>query len=533
MIPVSEIEEGGLPVMYINDIPPKIYPPWNQEIKRPEIYFGEGQKAEVRGEIGSLPYIIVNPGNPVPEEFNYPKESGDAYATYDGLGGASIGNFWKRLAFSFKFSEDMRNILFSGKIKNNSKILFNRSISEQVRVIAPFLKYDKDPYLVVSDGKLYWIVDAYTTTHMYPYSEPMMEQITEVNRYRKNAPPRVRYEKTWGNYIRNSVKVVVDAYNGSVTYYTMTKEKGQEDPITECYAKIFPSLFKDFKLMPDDLKKHIRYPITLFMIQADKYATYHMNNPMQFYYKEDAWQFGTEKYQSQEDAPITEQPVEPYYVTLQLPDSDREEFMLMLPYTPFDKRNMIAWLAAKCDPGENSDLGDYGSLIVYNFPKGELIDGPIQIEAYIDQHPVMSPQLTLWSQRGSKVIRGNLLAIPIKQSILYVEPIYLESDLAQIPELRKVVVAQGGSLDWGDNLNEALANLYGTTIPAPTEQSSKLTEGIVEDVKETQAIPSSDMRRRALEQYNQAQKYLRAGEWAKYGEEMNKLKETLELLQNK
>lgn len=526
MIPVSKIEKGGLPKMFISDIPPKIFDPWKEPIVRPEIYFGEGQKTEARGEIGTLPYVIVNPLNQVPEEFDYPTETGDAYTTYSGIGGVPIETFSQRLAFAFKFSEDFRNILFSNKIKRGSKILFNRSISEMVRTIAPFLKYDKDPYLVVYKGRLYWIIDAYTTTHMYPYSEPMTEEITEVSVYGKEPRKRVRYERTWGNYIRNSVKVIIDAYDGTVTYYSMTKEKGHEDPLLDCYERIFPELFKDFDEMPDGLKRHIRYPLTMFMVQADKYTTYHMKDPKQFYYKEDAWQFSTEKHQMQEEGTATEQPVEPYYVILQLPGSVKEEFLLMLPYTPFQKKNMIAWLAAKCDPGDSGNLGEYGNLIVYNFPKGELVDGTIQIEAYIDQHPVMSQQLTLWSQRGSRVIRGNLLAIPIKESVLYVEPIYLESDLAQIPELRKVVVAQGGRLDWGDTLEEALANLYGAqvSVGTPEEEATPVTEA-------PPAAATTDLRRKALEHYNQAQRYLRNGNWAKYGEEMEKLGQTLELLQ--
>lgn len=525
MIPVSEIEEGGLPIMYIDYIPPKTHAPWRQEITKPEIYYGEGEQVAPRSEIKALPYVIVNPSASVPEEFDYPKEPSDVYTSYQGIGGVPITSFWRRLAFAFKFSDDTREILFSGKIRNTSKILFNRSISECVRTIAPFLKYDKDPYLVVSDGRLYWIQDAYTTTYMYPYSEPMMEEVTEVLQGR----PRTTRQRVWGNYIRNSVKVVIDAYDGIVTYYLMTGEKGQEDPIAECYRKIFPNLFKDFRSMPDDLKKHIRYPIALFMIQAGKYTSYHMKDPKQFYYKEDAWQFGTEKYQPDETAPVTERPVEPYYVVLQLPDSKKEEFMLMLPFTPFQKPNMISWLAAKCDTGKNSDLGEYGNLLVYNFPKGELVDGPIQIEAYIDQDPEMSSAMTLWGQRGSRVIRGNLLSIPIKDTILYVEPIYLESDLAKIPELRKVVIAQARKLDWGDNLEEALAVFFGPAVPAKAPAEAQVQPAKPEVAKE--AIPEKDMKRKAMDHFNQAQKYLRAGDWAKYGEEMEKLKEALELLQ--
>jgi len=527
MIPVSEIEEGGLPRMYIDDIPPKIHDPWKEEIKRPEIYYGEGEKP-FRGEVGTLPYVIVTPNDPSAQEFDYPKGEDAAYNSYSGIGGVPISSFWRRLAFSLKFSVDTRNILFSGKIKDTSKILFNRSISECVRIIAPFLKYDKDPYLVVANGKLYWIQDAYTVTHMYPYSEPMMEQVTEVLQGQK----RVTQQRVWGNYIRNSVKVVIDAYDGTVTYYSMTGEKGQEDPIADCYRKIFPSLFKDYKAMPDELKKHIRYPQSFFTIQASKFSSYHMNDPKQFYNKEDLWQFSTEKAQ---DGGSGEQPVEPYYVILQLPGSDKEEFMLMLPYTPNKKRNMIAWLAAKCDPGEGSDLGDYGSLLVYNFPKSELVDGTIQIEAYIDQHPQMSQELSLWSQRGSKVIRGNLLAIPINQSILYVEPIYLEAEAAPIPVLRRVVVGQGGELEWGETLEEALSTLFGseiTTELVPSEQQQVTSTKQTEVMPSKKLPPSKDTVKTAIDHYNEAQKYLHSGDWAKYGDEMDKLKQTLDMLQS-
>lgn len=526
MIPVNEIAEDGLPNMLIYDIPPKIKDPWKQQIERPEIYFGEGEKP-FRGEIGQLPYIIVNPNDPNPQEFNYPKGDDADYNSYSGLGGVQVSSFWKRLAFALKFSGDTRNILFSGKINNTSKILLNRSISECVRTIAPFLKYDKDPYIVVSGGKVYWIQDAYTTTHMFPYSEPMLEQITEV----LQGKPKVSQQRIWGNYIRNSVKVVIDAYDGTVTYYTMSNEKGHEDPIVDCYKKIFPDLFKEYRAMPDELKQHIRYPQTMFMIQALKYGSYHMNDPKQFYNKEDLWQFSTEKMQ---DGGSGEQPVEPYYVILQLPGSDKEEFMLMLPYTPNKKKNMIAWLAAKCDPSEGSDLGEYGNLFVYNFPKGELIDGTIQVEAYIDQNPEMSQQLSLWSQRGSKVIRGNLLVIPINQSILYVEPIYLEAESTPIPVLRRVIVGLiGGNLSWGETLEEALSALFGSPITPETSVSSEIeqTSGESKPIAPAEKLPQKELTKKALEQYNQAQKYLRSGDWAKYGEEIGNLKQTLEMLQ--
>ncbi|MBD3182637.1 UPF0182 family protein [Candidatus Poribacteria bacterium] len=529
MIPVSEIETGGLPRMYINDIPPKIHDPWTMNIERPEIYYGEGERASFRSEHGILPYIVVDPKSEEPGEFDYPREGKDALTKYIGKGGIPIDSFWRKLAFAFKFSDDMRNILFSGDITSTSKIMMHRSISERVRVIAPFLKYDKDPYLVVSNGRLFWIQDAYTTTHMYPYSEPMIEETTEVMQYGQQRGYRTRRKRIWGNYIRNSVKVVIDAYDGTVKFYSMIKEDGQEDPIAECYQRMFPDLFTDFRQMPDDLKQHIRYPLTMFMIQAEKYTKYHMNNPRTFYSKEDLWQVSTEKYQTASGETAGEQPVEPYYVILQLPGSEKEEFMLMLPFTPSGKKNMIAWLAAKCDPGEDGNLGEYSNLLVYNFPKGELVDGTIQIEAYIDQKEEMSEQLSLWSQRGSNVLRGNLLAIPIKQSMLYVEPIYLQAEAAAIPQLKRVVVAQGGRLEWGEDLESALGALYNVSIP--TIVSDTVTEAEEPIKVEPVTRSQRELANKALERYNRAQEYIKSGDWARYGQEMKKLKETLQMLQ--
>ena len=529
MIPVSEIQQEGLPRMYLSDIPPKSSAPWSQEITRPEIYYGEGERIGFRNTMGQLPYIIVDPQASDPEEFDYPGVEEDILVAYSGDGGVPLKGFWQRLAYALMFSTDtkggMKNILFSGKITPSSKILFHRSISERVRAIAPFLRYDPDPYLVVSGGRLYWIQDAYTTTHMYPYSEPMVQRTTEVSEFGQQRSYRTRQQRVWGNYIRNSVKVVIDAYNGTVTYYLMTSEN---DPIVECYRRIFPDLFTDFSEMDPDLKKHIRYPLTLFMIQADKYTRYHMNEPKQFYRKEDVWQVSTEKYQALEGSSSGEQPVEPYYVILQLPNSDKEEFMLMLPFTPAGKKNMRAWLTAKCDPGEDGDMGEYGKLLVYKFPKGELIDGTMQIEAYIDQNEEMSAQLSLWSELGSSVIRGNLLAIPIKESMLYVEPIYLQADASAIPQLKRVVVALDRTrIEWGKDLRSALEALYGSELPdQPVARTQPPPDG-------TEAVPVSapELAKQALDQLDTSEQYLRNGEWEKYGEELKKLKGTLQLLQ--
>lgn len=525
MIPVSEIEEG-LPRMYLNDIPPKVNPPWDHKIERPEIYYGEGERVAFRSEIGKLPYIIVDPQATKLEEFDYPGEP-NVLTRYEGKGGVPLnGSFWRRLAYSFKFSIDMRNILFSGKITDTSKILLHRSISERVRTIAPFLKYDKDPYIVLSNGRLYWIQDAYTTTHMYPYSKPMEQETTEVMAVGQQRGYRTRRQRVWGNYIRNSVKVVIDAYDGTVTYYSMAGEEGQADPIVECYQRIFPDLFTPFKEMDPDLKQHIRYPLTLFMIQAEKYLRYHMQDPRQFYREEDLWQVSTEKYQAQGGESAGEQPVEPYYVILQLPNSKKAEFMLMLPFTPSGKKNMRAWLAAKCDPGENGDMGEYGKLLVYKFPKGELVDGTIQIEAYIDQHEEMSGQLSLWSQLGSNVIRGNLLAIPIKGSMLYVEPIYLQAEANAIPQLKRVVVSVGRKkLEWGKDLESALAALY----DSPLLETVQETQPPLTDA-EASSLSSDELSKQALDQLESAERYSRNGDWAKYGEELKRLKATLRLL---
>lgn len=521
MIPVSEIGQGGLPNMYINDIPPKIHDPWKQKIERPEIYYGEGERVSFRSEFGRLPYIIVDEAGD-DQEFDYPRADEDAYTTYTGKGGVLLSSFWRRLAYALTYSPDMRNILFSNKITDTSKILLRRSVSARVRSIAPFLKYDQDPYLVISEGKLYWIQDAYTTTHMYPYSAPMQMSTTAVLQTGRMRTSRTRTQRTWGNYIRNSVKVVIDAYDGTVTYYLMTGEKGQEDPLADCYSKMFPDLFTDFKKMPNDLKKHIRYPLALFQIQANMYTDYHMSDPRKFYYKEDLWQVGTEKYQTQAGETAGEQPVEPYYVILQLPGSEKEEFMLMLPFTPSaGKKNMVAWMAAKCDPNEDGTLGEYGNLLVYVFPKDQLIDGTFQIEAYIDQKEEMSEQLSLWSQRGSTVLRGNMLAIPIKESILYVEPIYLQADqAAAIPQLKRVVVAQGGKLEWGESLEDALGKLYGSPFPAKDDGPELLT------FTETETSSTRSATQQALYQYDKLQKYLR-----EIDAEMRKLGETLQSLQ--
>jgi uncharacterized membrane protein (UPF0182 family) len=351
--------------------------------------------------------------------------------------------------------------------------------------LAPFLKLDSDPYIVIDNGQLFWVQDAYTISDQFPYSQPNTNGI---------------------NYVRNSVKVIINAYDGSVTFYLIDPE----DAIVNTYASIFPSLFRPIDEMPKTLRDHLRYPLGLFNIQASVYQTYHMTDPRVFYNKEDLWTIPVETYAD------AERSMEPYYVIMRLPGEEQEEFVLMLPFTPTQKDNMITWLAAR------SDGDKYGKLIAYNFPKDKLIYGPRQIEARIDQDPTISSQLTLWGQKGSQVIRGNLLVIPIEQSILYVEPVYLKAERGQLPELKRVVVASGDLIAMEETLAESLNVIYAglpeedlpVTIPTTPERLDKLAE----------------LAKLAQEHYDKAQEHLMDGDWAGWGEELNRMNEFLHQL---
>jgi len=410
MSPVNKQTQEGLPDLIVKDIPP--ITDTDLKIERPEIYYGEE----------TVNYAVVNTKE---KEFDYPKGDKNVYAAYQGKGGVRISSFLRRLAFAIKFSDT--RILLTNYITPDSRVMFDRSISKRVKNIAPFLSYDRDPYLVVADsGRLFWIQDAYTVSDLYPYSDPSGSGFNKFN------------------YIRNSVKVVMDAYNGQLTFYIVD----EADPIARTYQKIYPKLFQSFADMPQDLKEHMRYPYDLFMIQAHKYSTYHMEDPEVYYNREDLWNIPKEIYASNEQA------MDAYYTIMKLPQEKRGEFLLMLPFTPNDKDNMIAWLAGR------SDMPNYGKLIVYKFPKDKLIYGPMQIEARIDQQTEISQQFTLWGQVGSRVIRGNLLAIPIEDSILYVEPVYLEAANGELPELKRVIVAYGKNVAMAETLNEAISAVF-------------------------------------------------------------------------
>jgi len=511
MSPVNHVTPDGLPDLMVRDIPPVAVP--GLEITRPEIYYGEH----------TYPYVAVNTST---QEFDYPRGDENAFCTYEGTGGVPLGGFLGRVAFALRFTD--LNLILSNYITADSRILFRRQIAARVNVLAPFLQFDSDPYMVVSQGRLYWVMDAYTTTDMYPYST-------------RGGRARI-------NYIRNSVKAVVDAYNGTVSFYRMDLK----DPLVAAYAEIFPGMFRPLDQMPEDLRQHLRYPKDLFKYQAMIYRSYHMNDVQVFYNQEDLWEIPNEIYRDRA------QLMEPYYIIVRLPGEEREEFMLMVPFTPAKKDNMIGWLAARCD-GDN-----YGDLLVYRLPKDRMIFGPMQLEARIDQQPEISSQLTLWGQKGSEVIRGNLLVIPLEQSFLYVEPIYLQArqEMAggafaagrptmppgqrqppmlpnqrstAIPELKQVIVAFGGRVVMRSTLEEALIELFGsataaqTTAPVPKAGPTASQLPPIASALYTAAQIAAD----AEEHYERAQAALKEWDWARAGEEMEALKQRLAELREK
>lgn len=406
MSPVNEVNKEGLPKLYIKDIPPISN---HMNINRPEIYFGEKPSS----------YIITNTDQ---EEFDYPKGDTNVYTHYQGHGGVQLNGFLKRLLFAIKFS-DMK-ILVSSLIGSDSRLLYDHNITRIVRKITPFIGIDNDPYMVVTDtGKLVWMLDGYTFSTQFPYSEPFNRQL---------------------NYIRNAVKITIDAYNGDIHYYIAD----QTDPIIKAYAKFYTNLFKPLSDMPSDLLRHIRYPKDLFSVQSYMYRTYHMTDPQVFYNREDLWEIPSETYEQ------SEQVMQPYHMVSRLPGDKKESFLLMLPFTPTNKNNMIAWMSAKCDPES------YGEIKVYKFPKERTIYGPMQIESRIDQDTTISQKLTLWGQMGSRVIRGNLMVIPIKDSLVYVEPIYLQATQSKFPELKRVIFSYGDQVVMAKTLNEAIDTVF-------------------------------------------------------------------------
>lgn len=417
---VQETNPEGQPVFLIGNLPVEASPGLPQ-LTHPQIYFGETQDH----------YIIVPNKN---GEFDYPTGTGQQITHYTGSDGIPLNSLWRRLLFALRYND--LNILLSGYLDENSKMVFNRKIHQRLTRLAPFLEFDPDPYLVLDNGRLFWIVDAYTTSSYYPYAER---------------------HPTGVNYIRNPVKAVVDAYNGTVQLYIVHPE-----PIILTWQKIFPELFQPIEAMPAGLRSHIRYPEKLFSVQRDILRAYNMTSPKTFYEKEDYWDLPTEVYIEREQA------MEPYYVTMTLPGSDQGEFVLFTPFTPRNKKNMSAWLAAR------SDGINYGELHLYTLPKTKLIYGPYQIEGRIAQNPEVSKLITLWSQSQSQVLRGNLLVIPLDGDFLYVEPFYIQSTQAQQPELKQVVMVWKERIALGNTFEEALSQL--TQIKTPKRAENRPIE---------------------------------------------------------
>jgi uncharacterized membrane protein (UPF0182 family) len=489
MSPVTRKTTEGLPVFYLQDIPPVAN--GGPAVREPRIYFGQGEDR----------YAIVRGSTP---EFDYPKGKDNVYASYDGADGISLGDPAWRSLFSWYYGDP--NILLTDYITDQSRILLHRNIQDRVRTIAPVLSLDHDPYIVVSDGRLFWMQDAYTTSEWFPYAQP---------------------QSSGGlNYIRNSVKVVIDAYNGSADFYV--SDPG--DPLLKTYQRIFPSLFKPLAAMPADLQQHIRYPEDLFLVQAQLYRAYHMDTPEVFYNREDLWQFprqlGPGDGSGSRD--ILRPPggggdgfrdtprMAPYYMIMRLPGEARAEFVLMLPMVPSQRENMIAWLAARCDPP------DYGKVVVYEFPKDKLVYGPFQIEARIQQNTEISQQISLWNQMGSRVIRGHLLVVPIENSILYVSPLYLRAATGQLPELKRVIAAYGDRVVMEETLGAALAALFKDTAPPPA--------GHADAGAARSAGPPDARAREALIHYDRALERLKAGDWSGFGAELDALRPLLETL---
>ena len=466
--PVNRISPEGLPEFFVKDIPP-VSSVKGLTVKRPEIYYGEL----------SNDYVFVRTQA---KEFDYPLGDQNRYATYSGTGGVPVGGFFRKAMFALYFGTT--KILFSTDIVPESRIMYRRDILSRAAKVAPYLLWDRDPYMVIrEDGTLVWMLDGYTTTDRMPYSENLGRL---------------------GNYIRNSVKAVVDAYNGSITFYIADPN----DPVIATYAKAFPGVYRPMSKMPPDIRAHLRYPQDLFSVQAHVLRKYHMQDPQIFYNNEDLWEIPRKG----------DQAMEPYYTIMKLPGQQKEEFILMLPFTPARRDNMTAWLAAR----EN-----YGKLVVFLFPKQKLVYGPRQIEARIDQDAEISEQLTLWSQMGSSVIRGNLLVIPIEDSLLYIEPLYLAAERGSLPELRRVIVAYGNRLTMAANLELALARIFGRPVRGGPETPTLAPKpGAKVSAQALPTAPSGQLEslaRDAQEAFDAAQEAAGRGDWKAYGEKIDEL----------
>ncbi|HKQ78577.1 MAG TPA: UPF0182 family protein [Blastocatellia bacterium] len=469
--PVDQVTSQGQPLLYIKDIPPASSAP-SLKIDRPEIYFGEKSNDRV--------YVKT-----AEKEFNFPTDKENVYKNYEGEGGVSIGSRWRQLLFAIRFGD--LKLLLSNAMTPESRVLFDCNILQRLRQIAPYLHFDDDPYLVINDGRLFWIADAYTRSDRYPYSETV----------------------NGVNYIRNSVKAVVDAYHGHTQLYIAD----ERDPLIQTYARIYPATLKPLTEMPEGLRAHLRYPEEIFELQTRVYATYHMDQPQTFYNKEDLWTAASMGESGEKAAPM-----KPYYTIMKLPGERSEEFILMLPFTPNRKDNLAAWMAARSD-GEH-----YGKLVVYRFPKQKVSYGPKQVVGFINQDPEISRQRTLWDQRGSSVNMGTLMVIPIEESLIYVQPLYLRAESVRIPELRRVIVADGTRIAMEPTLEASLARLFGEApagaikSPIPDAKPGEAPTPI-----QPVAPAAAKLAEQLKQHYDRAMQAQREGDWARYGEEIKRL----------
>ncbi len=476
--PVNQVTQEGLPVLFIQDLPPTSSV--DLTVDQPSVYFGEL----------SNDYVIVNTET---DEFHYPEGDDNVSTRYDGAGGVAMSSLLRQFLFAVRFRA--YEILVASQLGNESRILYHRNILDRVSNIAPFLQYDTDPYLVISEGRLHWILDAYTVSNRYPYAAPVTSGI---------------------NYIRNPVKIVVDAYDGTTSFYLADPN----EPIARTLEIIFPDFLKPLDEMPEDLRRHIRYPEGLFSLQTSIYSTYHMTNPAVFYNREDQWEVPV----------IDNEQMEPYYTIMRLPGEEQAEYIQMLPFTPRGKNNLAAWMVAR------SDADQYGKVLVFQFPKQKVVFGPSQIVARINQDQEISPQITLWNQQGSEVIQGTLLVIPIEEALLYIRPLYLRASGGRIPELRRVIVAYQNQIVMEESLDQALNRLFSDDeLPSDDISPGALVAGMLgtapdePTLPETTALPTTEspLVAQASEHYRRALRAQRNGNWAVYGEEIERLGEIL------
>ncbi|MDE3172339.1 MAG: UPF0182 family protein [Gemmatimonadota bacterium] len=487
MAPVNQVTSEGLPVLFIQDLPPTSSEGF--ALKRPEIYYGQLTDS----------YVFVHTAQ---KEFDYPSGDSDVYTSYAGTGGVPVGSFWRRALYAWEFGS--AKILFSSDITAGARIMYHRNIMDRATTALPFLQFDPEPYVVVTDsGGLEWVLDGYTTSGGYPYSEPVGDN----------------------NYMRNSVKVTINAYNGAITAYAMDPN----DPVLRTYEAIFPGIFRPLADMPADIVRHLRYPGRLFRIQATLEATYHMDAPDAFYHREDQWQIPAPSNQGGEAVPFMR------HIIMRLPGEQKEEFIYMTPFTPRGKDNLAAWMVARMDGAH------YGQLMVYQFPKQSLVYGPRQIVNRINQDTDISRQITLWDQRGSQVIRGELLVIPIEESLVYVQPLFLRASGGSIPELKRVVVASGNRVVMGETLDQALNAMFGSGAAVPvSEAADTLDTGAVSPAAPpaagAAAAPAgtvAQLLQQAQDHYDRALAAQRAGNWAEYGRQIDALGAVIRQLQSR